>query len=55
LLLLDEPPNHLDERSIDMMLAQLKRLPMTRAIITHKSQVGSIADRQFLMILPSAQ
>ena len=48
--LLDEPTNHIDEHSIDLMLAQLRRLPMTRLIITHNSKVGSIADWQFLMV-----
>jgi ATP-binding cassette, subfamily B, bacterial CvaB/MchF/RaxB len=55
LLLLDEPTNDLDERSIDLKLAQLRQRPMTRVIITHNSQVTSIADRPFLMVLPRVQ
>ena len=52
LFLLDEPTNHLDERAIDVVLDALKRLPMTRVVVTHNSRVASIADRQILMSLP---
>ncbi|MFC3690909.1 peptidase domain-containing ABC transporter [Chenggangzhangella methanolivorans] len=52
LFLLDEPTNHLDERAIDVVLDALKRLPMTRIVVTHNSRVASIADRQILMSLP---
>ncbi|RXF74161.1 peptidase domain-containing ABC transporter [Hansschlegelia zhihuaiae] len=54
LFLLDEPTNHLDERAIDVVLAALKALPMTRIVVTHNSRVASIADRQILMTLPQA-
>jgi ATP-binding cassette subfamily B protein RaxB len=51
LLLLDEPTNHLDEHAIDVVLAVLRELPMTRVVVTHNSRVASIADRQILMSL----
>jgi ABC-type bacteriocin/lantibiotic exporter with double-glycine peptidase domain len=47
LLLLDEPSNHLDQASIDVVLSGLAVLPgnPTVVMVTHDIQVAARADR----------